>query len=573
MSMDLSPSALLAMASADPDPDMRRAAQKQIVSLSSLRVTRVLTGNVAADKLKLLDEIGTSPDMTLAVLPLVLAALGRPSGADLERVLRKIRNYKSRELEPSVLREVGSFLNLVAAEAGPREVLYMLEWVSGEQLEDGEQVRPFVVAAITALGTISGKALDEWRFATGMTQLFAVGGEIAQPLFDRWLGEPHTAELVLRRMFDVHGQRMRSGPDRRFIDCLAALWTRTTDRRVLVPALAIATSQNRSIDGKEAIFDWVWSRFVAHPDERIQVYQAFESWREDFITRRNATERSARPGGASAVDHLRVWGVLDLRRMPEVIDEAARLASPAEWPALVDEVFAIATNLTGEDWMSGLVAMCRIGQELRNRIDDRDAPPELEVAADRLVTHATDVIAALKAEGLTIDSLVASRIEDLETSVRLVLEPRRRRAEREEDSRARAAREAQQERDRQQRENEVRAMVEEQRRATAEAQKRQQEILAAMQGGGPAPGPSSLPAILIESLDHDRFFEGPFPTLIDYTRFMVRVRHGGDVMAVMAEHGLDPLAFSTVAQAWTQLITKRPDLAARFGVLMSAAWE
>ncbi len=63
MAMNLSPAALLAMASADPDPDMRRAAQKQPVALSSLRVARVLTGAVAADKLKLLDEVANLPDV------------------------------------------------------------------------------------------------------------------------------------------------------------------------------------------------------------------------------------------------------------------------------------------------------------------------------------------------------------------------------------------------------------------------------------------------------------------------------------------------------------------------------
>jgi len=571
MSMDLSPAALLAMATADTDPDMRRAAQKQIVALSSLRVARVLTGAAAADKLKLLDELGKTPDLTVAVLPLVLAAIGRPTGADLERVLRKVRNHKARELGTSVVREVGSFMNLVAADAGPREVLYMLDWVSGDDLEDGDPVRPFIVAAITALGTISGTALDEWRFATGMTQLFGVGGEVAEPLFDRWLTEPHTAELVLRRMFDVHGLRVRKGADRRFVDWIAAVWTRTADRSVLAPALGIATSQNRSIEGKATIFDWAWSRFVAHPDERAQLYQAFESWREDFIARRNATERASRPGGTSAVDHLRVWGPLDLRRMPEVIEEAARLATPGDWPALVDEVFAIANALRGpEDRMSGLVAICRLGHEVRNRVDDDGAPPELETAVNRFVLHGNDVVDALKAEGLQVDSLVASRIEDIETSIRLALRPREQRANADRDARERAERE----REQRAREEEIRLMVEQQRHAAEEAQRRQQEMLAALQGGASnAPSGTSQPKIEIESVDREPFFGAPLPTLIDYTRFMVRVRHGGDVMAVMAEHCLDPMAFSTVAAAWTQLITKRPDLAARFGALMAATWE
>lgn len=576
--MDLPPNALLAAAISDPDPEARRAAQKQIVGMSSLRVARVVTGTVAADKVKLLDEVGKASDVPPAVLPVVLAAIGHPTGDDLERVLRKLRNRNSRELGPSVVRQVGEFVTTVAADAGPREVLSMLDWVSGDDLDDGEHARPFVAAAITALGTVSGTALDEWRFANGMTQLFAIGGSDAQALLDRWLADPHTAELVLRRMFDVHGQRMRAGTDRRFIDWLAALWTRTEDRRVLAPALGIATSQNRSIAGKDAIFDWAWARFVDHPDERAQLYQAFESWREDFITRRNATERARRPGGTSAVDHLRVWGPLDLSRMPEVIEEAGRLASHADWPALVDEVFAIASTLRGEDRMAGLVAICRIGHEVGRRVDADRAPPELEVAADRLVLHGAAVIAALEAEGLTIDALVASRIEDLDTSMRLALAPRERRAGADRAARESAERDARRAHEQQHREEEIRVMVEQQRRAAEdaqrEAQRRQQEMLAALQGGAStAPSRTSEPAIEIESVDREPFFGAPLATLIDYTRFMVRVRHGGDVMAVMADHGLDPLGYAAVAQAWTQLIMKRPDLAQRFSTLMGATWK
>lgn len=576
--MDLSPTALLAAASSDPDPDARRAAQKQIVGLSSLRVARVVTGTDAAAKLALLDEVGKQSDVPTAVLPILLASIGRPTGKDIEKILRKIRNHKARDLGPSVARGVGTFVTTVAADAGPREVLYMLDWAAGDELDDGEHVRPFVAAAITALGAIAGRALDDLWFATGMTQLFAIGGGDAEPLLGPWLADPHTAELVLRRMFDVHGQRMRTGRDRRFLDWLSALWVRTADRTVLAPALGIATSQNRSIDGKDEIFDWAWSRFVDHPGERVELYQAFESWRDDFIARRNATERARRPGGASAVDHLRVWGPLDLRRMPGVIEESARLATPADWPALVDEVFAIASNLQGDERMDGLVAICRIGHELRNRVGEDNAPPELEVAADRLVLHGAAVIGALKAEGLTIDSLIASRIEDLETSMKLVLRPRERRAASDRDARERAERDAQRERERRQREEEIRVIAEQQRlaveEAQREAQRRQQAMLAALQGGATtAPSRTSEPQIEIESVDREPFFGAPLATLIDYTRFMVRVRHGGDVMAVMAEHGLDPLGFAACSQAWSQLIMKRPDLAQRFGALMGATWE
>ena len=117
-------------------------------------------------------------------------------------------------------------------------------------------------------------------------------------------------------------------------------------------------------------------------------------------------------------------------------------------------------------------------------------------------------------------------------------------------------------------------MVEQQRLAAEEAQRRQQAMLAALQGGATnAPSVTSQPNIEIESVDREPFFGAPLATLIDYTRFMARLRHGGDVMATMAEHGLDPAAYGACSQAWSQLIMQRPDLAQRFGALLGATWK
>lgn len=563
---------LVSAASAPDDSDLRRAAQKRIAATASLRVARVVIGSSTKDKLAVIREIGGKDGVPAAVLPFVLASIGTPTGDELRSAYDQIRRHRARELGVVVTHAVGDFVRATALDAPPRDVLTMLDWAAGDDLDDGDHIRPFVAAAVAVLDRVPATGLDEYRFATGMTQFFALAGAEGSALLDRWLAAPATGELVLRRMFDAHDKRQKSGgPDRRVVDWLADVWVRTTDRDVLSGALAIATSQHGSITGRDWFVDWGWARFVAHPDERAALYRAFAPWRDDLIARRNAMPRRERPGGASAVDHLAVWGPLDLDRWTEVIEEAARLATVDDWRGLVDTAFAIAKAAPRDQRMAGLVGACRIGQLLTNRVREADAPPALDPAVDAYAAHATAVIGALRDDGLELDRLVANRIEDLETSTRLSLEARAKRI-------AAAEREAQRAEDQRRREEEQRRREDDQRRAAEEQQRRQAELAAAL-AAAPAPppppaGPSltALPQLELTPVDREPFFTGALPTLVDYARFMVRMRMVGDAMAVMRDHGLDPLTFSTVAQAWSQLIARRQDLAARFGAMMMAPW-
>lgn len=569
----LSAAELVTAATAPDDTELRRAAQKHIAATASLRVARVVLGAVAKDKIAVIGEIGGKDGVPAAVLPIVLAALGRPKPDELRQVLEKIRHHRARELGVVVTHAVGDFVRAVAVDAPVRDVLSMLDWAAGDALDDGDHVRPFVAAAVAALERVPASGLDELRFATGMTELFALGGAEAAALFDRWLTAPASGEMTLRRMFDAHDKRQRSGADRKVVDWLADVWARTADRDGLSRCLAIATSQHGSITGRAWFVDWGWNRFVAHPDERAALYRGFAPWRDDLIERRNAMPRRDRPGGASAVDHLAVWGPLDLDRLREVIEEAVRLAADADWVGLVETVFAIAEGAKRDRdaRMSGLVGACRLGQLLCNRVRDDNAPPALDPALDRFVALAQGAIDELRADGLELDRLIASRIDDLETSIRLGLEARAKRI-------AAAERDAQRAEEQRKREDDQRRREDDQRRAAEEQQRRQAELAAALAAAPPpparpaGPGLTALPQLELSPIDREPFFTGALPTLLDYARFMVRMRVVGDAMAVMRDHGLDPMAFSTVAQAWSQLIAGRPELAQRFGALMMAPW-
>src|SRR5262245_60478328 len=115
----LPPAALITAANADPDDAVRRAAQRRLVELSSLRVARTVLGTSLPAKLALLDEIGRTDGLSVTALPVVVAALGTPVGDDLRRALERIRRHKSRDLGVVGTGAVGELVRAVAIDAGP----------------------------------------------------------------------------------------------------------------------------------------------------------------------------------------------------------------------------------------------------------------------------------------------------------------------------------------------------------------------------------------------------------------------------------------------------------------------
>jgi hypothetical protein len=577
------PSALVRTATTDPDPEVKRAAQKQLVAASSLGVARTILGGTFAEQLDLIVALTRRDPPPIGILPYVVAAIGTPTGPvgdDLRKVLDAVRRIRPRDAGIAVIAGVGPFVRDRARDATPRDVLAMLEWATGGgdgPLDLGAHADDYVAAAVAAMERLPAAGVEELQFAGGLEALLVTatgGGELARALVDRWITEPPTAGLILRRMFEAHDRRQRHGEDRALVRWLADAWDRLGGDAGFRDGVAHAVGQHRNVGGRDWFVDWVWSRFCERPDERAALYAAFEGWRDELIERRNATERSRRPGGASTVDHLRVWGAVDLERLGGVVEECARIATDAEWPAIVDAVFELAAGsgpARGDAARGALVGVCKLGHEVCNRGRDRDAPPPaIDAAVDRLALLGGAVIEGIRAEGLHVDAWFASRIEDLETSIRLPLEAR---ARREAAVREQARRDDERRHQREQVEAEVRRAQAEAQQLREEAARRQAELMAALGRPTTGLGASAMPQLELAPLDTEPFFGGAMPTLLDYVRIMVRLQRGGDALAVFADHGLDPVGFATASQPWGLLVAQRADVRDRFTALLTATWS
>jgi hypothetical protein len=370
------------------------------------------------------------------------------------------------------------------------------------------------------------------------------------------------------------------------VPALEAIWEGVARRDVWAAALAEATGQNRGMSGRDELAAWGWRRFCEREDERQALYQAFEAWRDDWIELRNAMPIDRRPGGASALAHLRLWAGLDVERLSATVDEAVRLARDDDWPGLVDAAFDLAEAAPHAQRLHALAGACRMAYEVTNRTRDDDTrgalPAGLATAADRLVARATALATRLRDTGAVIDQIVANRAEDLETCVRLIAEAHERRDaaaayEAERAQRAQRAAEAEQAR---------RAAEAEQARRAAEVELRRHAApttptaptAPAAPTAPTAPTASAeallMPAIDPDPIDTEIFFSSlPAPSLLAYARIFKRLT-SGDPNAVqsLASDGVPLEMIAVINQTWSALFASRTDLAIRFSRLISATW-
>ena len=562
------------------EPDGKRAAQRRITQLGSLRVARAIIDGSAEDRLALWRDHVRREPLAPAIVPVVLAAIGVDGAAAAGEALDRARHLQRGARGDDEVIAIAALAEQHAAALPLRELLAIVEWGLEDAAAwlrgDGAGVAGFVAAAVGGLAAATPAALEEVRWSGGLQRALVLAATHTDgaAVIDRWLAEPRTAALVTQAWFDAHGQLERHGDSGRLVALVAPAWDRARERAVLAGALAEATARHRGSAGLAALADWAWSR-LAIPDERALVYRAFRPWRDALLDRRNAAPRAQRPGGDSAVEHLAVWGGLDREHLGATIDEAVRLARPADWPALVDVGFALAADApdrTAQVW--GLVGVARLGHEVANRLRDREraaAPEEVE-AALRWRDRAAALARHLRDEGLVLDRDLASRAEDLESIVALVDRERDRRAENLAEEARRAAERARRAEDERRRAEDERRRAEDEARRAAAARAAEEAHLADLAARTAATA-HLQPVGPLEPLDREPFFgKHALPTLVDYARAMVRLQRGADVMALFAELGLDATSWAACVQAWSQLFVRRPELAQRFGALLSGPW-
>jgi hypothetical protein len=512
-------------------------ARRELVESSNLRIARVALGDNAQARYDALRELerGDGP----APLGILLAAIALDDDGELRRALELVRR-NTRRWGPPERAAVAATVAQHGARLNPELAIDVLEWAVGFPEDIGDYVRGLA----PALASAHADQFERFGWSRGF-QAFVMRD---RDLVLKWSAQLATAKIVARALFHAqsHGDSA--------VAALERIWENAPKRETWATALAEAVRSNYGMSHRDEIVAWSWRRFCSHEAERREVYTAFEAWRDLWIELRNTTPAHVRPGGKSAVEHLKLWGGLAVEHLSAVVEEVKRLARDDEWAELVDITFDLGIAAPLEFRRHGLAGACRIASEVANRI--RAGDTNIDDAGDRVIARGEALARELRETGAVIDEIVANRAEDLDTEVRLIREARervaegaRRQAEYAERERQRAIAAAQAEADR------------------AEAQRAAEEARIAMQARLVA----SLPRVTPQPIDDEIFFASlPAPTLNAYARLFKRLSSGGDIVQSLVSEGVSLEMIAVINQTWGSLFAQRPELAMRFSVLISS---
>lgn len=520
------------------DADARRV----LVERSSLRVARAILGGKAADRYEALRDLANGDGPAPAIGPL-LAAIVEDDG-EARRAAELVHRGRADRWGPAERAAIGRFAARGGARLGPEHALELLGWAARFPDDCGE----FVRGAVAALADVADDAWQPIIWRAGFEALVVR----ERDAIVAWSAAPASARAVALALLSAHARKRESS-----VPALDAIWARTARRDVWAAALGDAIRQNSGMSGRAEIAAWGWQRFCAEDGERAALYAVFVAWRDEWMELRNAMPVEQRPGGASAVAHLLLWGGLDIERLSATIEEAARLARDPDWAGLVDAAFDLAEAAPAALRRHALGGACKIGHEVSNRARDSGAPSSgIEAASDRFLARAGALAQRLRSDGAVIDPIVANRAEDLETDARLIREARERRAA----SAAAAAERA--------------AAAEAQRAALRAAEAARQAAEAArLAAAAELLHHAAQPGIDLEPIDREIFFSSlPARSLLDYARLFKRMT-SGDPMPALAAEGVTLEMMGVISQTWTALFARRTDLALRFSQLITAPWR
>lgn len=531
-------------------------ARTTIAQRASLRTARLILGDSAVDRFSALRDLARA-DGPAPGLGLLLAAIGRDGDAALRQAAEIAYRAGTERWGAEERDAIERFAAAHGTALGAALAVELVEWAArypGEHA--GVRAGAAAALAATELGGLGGPSgLEEVRWRTGFELFVAGGGE----LVERWSASPVQGPLIARALLSAHARR-RTANAGSVVPVLDAIWARTSSRPTWAASLAEATGQQRGMSGRDEIAAWGWDRFCAQPSERIDLYAAFRPWRDHLIELRNAMPGATRPAGASAIEHLALWGGLDTEQLSNAVDEATRLASDRDWPELVDVTFDLAGRAPLVLRWHALAGICRISHAVTNAARGEHPSAGIEAASDRLIARSEAVCTALRGEGALLDQIVANRVEDLETNVRLIREARERLRERTDD----AARRAEEHRRQLEAANAARREAEEARRSADAARQLALAQLRAHLGTPPV-----LPA---DPIDDELFFSAlpAARTLGEYARLFRRLtQEPNGVQSLLAE-GVPLEMIAVINQTWSQLFAQRPELALRFSALISA---
>ncbi len=529
----------------DGDADARR----QLVETANLKIARVALGDSPQQRYDALRELerGDGPAPELAVL---LAGIAREDDGELRRALDLIRR-NTRRWGPPERAAVGQVVRRHGARLNPELALDVLDWAVGFT----DEVDDFVHGIAPALAAAHADAFERFGWSRGFQAFVLADRELVLT----WSASPPTASIVAKALFHAqsHGRSITSALER--------IWTHAPNRRAWVEALAAQTRASYGMSHRDEIVAWSWRRFCENEAERRELYVAFAAWRDLWIEQRNAMPAHVRPGGASAIAHLRLWGGLAVEHLSAVVEEVKRLARDDEWPELVDITFDLGSAAPRELRRHGLAGACAIASEVANRIRGGATGAGIAAAGDRVIARGEALARELRDTGAVIDEIVANRADDLELEARLIREKRERDAEAARRDAEYAVRAAERAAEQARMAAEVEAAkqrAEGARRAAEEMRARAEAELRAR---------VTPPKLATQPIDEEIFFSSlPAPTLLAYARLFKRLTSGPNAMQSLAAEGVSLEMIAVINQTWGSLFAQRPELALRFSVLISS---
>lgn len=494
----------------------------------------------------------------------VAATLGGWAPDERRRALQALERTPFDEVDAGGRAALEDFLRGAPA-LEPLEAGELLAWALERDgrppYRDGAWVGPYVDAVSRVLAALpDGQRPEHWGFRAWL----AHGEEpSAKAVLLRWLGDEARATDTLRELFSLASTLSADdeGGEGRALRLFFSLWEALGEagRARLVPALAEVA---RRESGSSAFRRWLeltWERLLTRPEEQAALWQATWWSRRELEERWRGDGRARALDGGSPLRRFVLSATWDLEHAPEALRSELEVAPEADdWLEAGGALFerAVALAARGEHrrayWLASQYAA-----HVVNRFRTDEGRERWRPAARALAGHAAALAQARAAHAPTDPGDdVSGLVEHVETELRLAREVEAR----EEEARAQAA----------ERRAEEARRVEAQRQREEDAKVRLAQAQAAVaQAAEPAVGPTlGAPAA---SLDHEVLVaEGPVRTLAQYAALMRALRAGGDVLALFAQYDLTPVSWGACATAWSQVMTKRPDVALRFVALLNA---
>ncbi|AEI62839.1 hypothetical protein [Corallococcus macrosporus] len=547
---------------AEEATDLERAAEarRALAEVGSVRLLARMASRGDADfAITVLRRLPTqAPPGTLSAL---LAVSDRVEGslAEALHAWAQARPFAELSAEERALWADWALARLARLPA--EDALRFLGWAAADSgAHPMEETRAFVSAVAESLAreppSRRASRFPDLAFSRFLT---LVDAEDARRLHT-WVHEAPCTEPLLAAVLSLPsrarwGEALAPAQGARL---LMALWAGAGRERLLAPLAKAVRAWSGG--GQQGVFiGAVWERFQAHPDERADLLVAFAPWRTALWERQQAAE-------PDAVVSFQTWWPVDApEQLPSHVDALVREAPLEDLSRRLSPVWS-AAEVRVDAWprctslaVSSAAAVLSGG--VRRGVDALDAD------AERFLSWFPGFRERVLAAAPTSSEQGDSRdfLGDIEVDVRLMREQLERKRQREDQAR----------------EDALRRMVEASRQRDLE---RQRELMARQVEAAPPRldvelTPPRAPLVLLnpggpmESLDLEVCFpEGRLRTLLDYTRLLKSLSVNNDAMAVFEAHGLSVATRTSEATAWGALLTRRMELALRFGALFQGPW-